>query len=271
MSTPPSNRPPEEQLSRIDELLADRAVFGLDTDEEAELQDLLDRQPEQSTEAFDLAAAALWLAQGSASEPMPEGLRDMVADQIAPVQPRPSSPDPLSKVTGPKVGGWTGALLAVAASLLIGLWLGSPAAEPTIDLADARATLTQQSGVTLVAWSATDDPSAVGVAQEDRAEADWGDVVWSDSDQQGYMRFRGLAANDPTVEQYQLWIFDSARDDAHPVDGGVFDIEENGDGEQIVPIQAKLPVSKAVMFAITVERPGGVVVSDRSRLPLLAK
>ena len=38
-----------------------------------------------------------------------------------------------------------------------------------------------------------------------------------------------------------------------------------------MPIEAKLPVSNAVMFAITVERPGGVVVSDRSRLPLLAK
>jgi hypothetical protein len=31
-----------------------------------------------------------------------------------------------------------------------------------------------------------------------------------------------------------------------------------------------LPIAKPTLFAITVERPGGVVVSDRSRLPLLA-
>ena len=52
-----------------------------------------------------------------------------------------------------------------------------------------------------------------------------GDVVWSGDLQRGYMRFRGLPKNDPAVFQYQLWIFDSERDAATPVDGGVFDIE----------------------------------------------
>ena len=118
-----------------------------------------------------------------------------------------------------------------------------------------------------VAWGAQSDASLDEGLKGDSA---YGDVVWSDATQTGYMRFRGLKANDPAVEQYQLWVFDAERDDKHPVDGGVFDIPAGVD-EAIVPIDAKLPVSKAVLFAITVERPGGVVVSDRSRLPLLAE
>jgi anti-sigma-K factor RskA len=85
------------------------------------------------------------------------------------------------------------------------------------------------------------------------------------------MLFRGLKSNDPSQSQYQLWIFDANRDDRYPVDGGVFDIPAGGTGEIIVPISARLNIDKVTLFAITVERPGGVVVSDRSRLPLLAK
>jgi len=86
------------------------------------------------------------------------------------------------------------------------------------------------------------------------------------------MRLRGLAANDPIVEQYQLWIFDADRDAAHPVDGGVFDVAaSSADGELCIPIDARLPIGKPTLFAITVEKPGGVVVSTRERLPLLAK
>jgi hypothetical protein len=38
-----------------------------------------------------------------------------------------------------------------------------------------------------------------------------------------------------------------------------------------VPIRARLPVGKPVLFVITVERPGGVVVSSRERIALVAK
>ena len=81
------------------------------------------------------------------------------------------------------------------------------------------------------------------------------------------MRFVGLAPNDPTVEQYQLWIFDRAQPEATPIDGGVFDVVAD---EAVVAIDAKLPVVEPYLFAVTVERPGGVVVSDRSRLTALA-
>ena len=82
------------------------------------------------------------------------------------------------------------------------------------------------------------------------------------------MTIRGLPINDRAKEQYQLWIIDPSRDEK-PVDGGVFDIASVG--ESIVAIQAKLRVDRPTVFAIRVEKPGGVVVSDQKRLPLLAK
>jgi anti-sigma-K factor RskA len=82
------------------------------------------------------------------------------------------------------------------------------------------------------------------------------------------MRFVGLAPNDPTQFQYELWIFDKARDQAFPVDGGVFDVTSNG--EVIVAINPKLHVNDLGMFAVTVEKPGGVVVSKRERIVVTA-
>lgn len=82
------------------------------------------------------------------------------------------------------------------------------------------------------------------------------------------MRFVGLAVNDPRQLQYQLWIFDKNRDQAFPVDGGVFDITPAG--EVIAPITAKLPVGEPMLFAVTVEKPGGVVVSKRERIVVTA-
>ena len=96
-----------------------------------------------------------------------------------------------------------------------------------------------------------------------------GDVVWSTAEQRGYLRFVDLAVNDPAREQYQLWIFDVAQDERYPVDGGVFDVASSG--EVVVAIDSKLAIQEATLFAITVEKPGGVVVSSRERLPLLAQ
>ena len=61
------------------------------------------------------------------------------------------------------------------------------------------------------------------------------------------------------TQQYQLWIVDPERA-AQPVDGGVFDVQA-GTREVIIPINAKLAVNNPAAFAITLEKPGGVVVS----------
>jgi hypothetical protein len=97
-----------------------------------------------------------------------------------------------------------------------------------------------------------------------------GDVVWDSHAQRGFLRLHGFVPNDPQRAQYQLWIFDAARDDRYPVDGGVFDVPPGRD-EVIVPMHPTLAVSRPVAFAITVERPGGVVVSGREKVVAFAK
>ena len=96
-----------------------------------------------------------------------------------------------------------------------------------------------------------------------------GDIVWSDAKQAGYIRITGLPKNDPTKSQYQLWIVDEDQDPKTPIDGGVFDA--SSDGEIVIPINAKIRVKGAKVFAITVERPGGVVVSKQEKVAALAK
>ncbi len=133
----------------------------------------------------------------------------------------------------------------------------TPKAPPLTEQRDQL--LANAPDVTKLEWTATADPNAQGAK---------GDVVWSEKEQRGYMRFVGLTPNDATKFQYQLWIFDKDRDDKFPVDGGVFDVSSTG--EVIVPISAKLKVNEAALFAVTVEKPGGVVVSSRERIVVTA-
>ena len=150
-----------------------------------------------------------------------------------------------------------------AAAILAAAFLGWSALTPSgdITLSERRTQLVASAqDVLSLEWTATEDSAATGAS---------GDVAWSSAEQAGYMRFRGLKANDPTVTQYQLWVFDAKRDERYPVDGGVFDIPTDAT-EIVVPIAAKIFVSQPTLFAVTVEAPGGVVVSSRERIVLLA-
>ena len=62
--------------------------------------------------------------------------------------------------------------------------------------------------------------------------------------------------------------FDAGRDKRYPVDGGVFDVPANT-AEVVIPIRAALMVRKPAAFAVTVEKPGGVVVSGREHVVAL--
>ena len=104
--------------------------------------------------------------------------------------------------------------------------------------------------------------------EDNSGEGVTGDVVWDTDKQLGSMKISGLPKNDPSTEQYQLWIIEESGRE-HPVDGGVFDI--NQDGVVFVVMQPKLLTTKPKQFAITIEKPGGVVVSKLEKLPLLAK
>lgn len=165
---------------------------------------------------------------------------------------------------------WSGWAAAAAAALVAAIGWWRPLPEPQVrtvevpvevpargpDLTEVRAA----ADLIEVPWTALEDP-AVG-------ETSGGEVLWSNQLQAGYMIFEGLAANDPSQFQYQLWIFDGNQDEAHPIDGGVFDVDAGG--RAMVPIDAKLGVTRPTLFAITVEKPGGVVVSSRERLALIA-
>jgi hypothetical protein len=167
---------------------------------------------------------------------------------------------------------WSGWIVAAAACVALAFTaLRQPAPSgpaPVVDVAAARQGF-------IAACSAQSDPAFV--------RAEWGpgntpdqvrgDVVWSDQQQRGYLRFAGLPVNDPEKWVYQLWIFDAQGDDRYPVDGGVFNIAsvDPKTGEAIVEIDPKIKVGKGVMFAVTIEKPGGVVVSDRSKIVALAR
>lgn len=96
-----------------------------------------------------------------------------------------------------------------------------------------------------------------------------GEVLWDASRGGGYVKLAGLPVNDPKREQYQLWIFDGTRDERYPVDGGVFNVRP--DGEVELWIRVPIPVRKAALFAVTVEKAGGTVVSDRGRIVAIGK
>jgi hypothetical protein len=235
---------------RLEDLLAQRATAGLDEAEAVELARLLERHPGVDAESFDRTAAAIHLGQLPACEPLPAHLRRALV--AAGTKSVAGAPRRRAERPWP----W----LAAAAALLVavaGWW--PRIAEPPAPSAERAALVT--AGATPIEWMATEDPAAAGAS---------GDVVWDAASQTGFLRIVGLAPNEPTRLQYQLWIFDRLRDERYPVDGGVFDIPAGG-SEVIVPIRARLPVGDATLFAVTVEAAGGVVVSTRERIVLVAQ
>lgn len=154
---------------------------------------------------------------------------------------------------------WIAAAAAIVAA--IAGWWPRAGEELTTQVAVQQLEATAEE-VTTVALSGTEDAT---VASEFA-----GEVIWSQSEQRGYMKLAGLAANDPAAEQYQLWIIDAERGE-YPVDAGVFDVPNDANGESTVPFIAKLAVYQPAAFAITVERPGGVVVSSQNRVAAIGK
>ena len=132
-------------------------------------------------------------------------------------------------------------------------------AEARPDIRQQRQQLMGSAGVIKADWKGGNMPDADKIS---------GDVVWSDAAQAGYIRLNGLPMNDKAKETYQLWIYDETQDKKTPIDGGVFDI--TSEGEVIIPIDAKLKARNPSTFAITVEKPGGVVVSKAEKVAALA-
>ncbi len=248
--------------TRLGELLADRALSGLAPEESTELDRLLAEMPDVDEWALDRAATALMVGLGGLQLESPPAsvrisLHQAAEDWVerAPVQRRREDDEPVVARIGSSWGGW--GWLAAAACLAIALVAWWPALRSG---ANSSTPAVGQADLVRLAWSAGPDQTGQGVT---------GEVVWSDETQSGYMEFRGLPALDRTQWQYQLWIVDPERD-KHPVDGGVFDIPADASGVVRVPIQAKLRVDDPAAFVVTVEQPGGVVVSSQERVALIA-
>jgi len=296
--TPPQGQPDEVMV----DLLVKQVTEGLSSDEQREL-DVLDSETASAyLRDFERAAAAVTLAASAGAEPLPAELAQRIARQAdghfaavtgtaakvssldaarnAQRDASSASPARAPRRSSPKTGAF--AWLAAAACLVLAVfgWMRPPAPVETPPIAvtspaitpaapplppaprsaaEERAAMLAKSDSVKVTLGPTKDPAAKGVS---------GDVVWDPATQKGFLHFVGLASNDPAVHQYQVWIFDAARDQRYPIDGGVFDVPADAN-EVVIPINASLAVSKVAAFAVTVEKPGGVVVSARQHVVAL--
>jgi hypothetical protein len=294
-------RPQDQPDEAMVDLLIKQVTEGLSPAEQRAL-DVLDSEVASAySRDLERAAAAVVLAGSSTQQPLPAALAERVAQQAAAHFASPSKIGDLGAARAAAVDaartsassaasarpapranrygayGW----LAAAACLVLAIFawqrspsppvtpvaqqtpppvIAPPAEKPVPPTpAEERAALLAKSDSLKIPLAATKDPAAAGVT---------GDVVWDPVTQRGFLHFTGLAANDPAVHQYQIWIFDAGRDKRYPVDGGVFDVPANT-AEVVVPIRAELMVRKPAAFAVTVEKSGGVVVSGREHVVAL--
>ena len=252
----------ERNRERLLDLLVARASGALVNGDRDELDRLLAEFPDVSADEIELAAAAADLAfrveRGEHDEPLPDTLRQRIVADAPRHLPAGATVTRLQSRDAARPRRWFDAAgwYAAAAMLLLAVvfaWPERPASPPPAPtLAEQReALMSSATDLVQVAWV---PPEADGYRDVR------GDVVWSNERQAGFLRLSGMPVNQPTEEQYQLWIVDPGRD-AEPVDGGVFDIPA-GSEEVIIPIDPKLAVVQPAAFAITAEKPGGVVVSE---------
>lgn len=257
-------------MDRLLELLAARALEGLHETEAAELDRLLREHPEVDPHGFERAAAAVWVEAGVGTmEPMPAHLRNRIlsASGGAHVAPR-TEPDrgapPIQFWRRAAFLGWLAAAACIAFAV-IAWWprlFPTPVPAPHVPTAaERRQQLLARADTRALTCTPTGDPSTQGAA---------GDVVWSEALDEGYIRLRGLAANNASQEQYQLWVFDDRLPNGGPMPAGVFDAPADG-GEIVVPITPSLHVSNATVFAVSVEKPGGAPTPNAQRVAMTAQ
>lgn len=290
----------EVTKDRLFELLSDQTIFGLNEQESAEFEQLKNQFPDWREDfSFELTAAAINIAHLKTIEPLPAHLRSQIldsskqyfsfsdnAEKVLSIPLKAESnvqskteetADNIYGLQPPKRTFWQSLGWAVAAAacvaLALNIWTTRFRSLPEV----AQNPVVVQTPIPEL--SAAQKREQFLASAQDMVQTTWtsaknekeilGDIVWSNERQQGYMRFRGLPANDPNKESYQLWIVDETQNQKTPLSGGVFDVSATG--EVIIPIDAQLKVKKPKLFAVTKEKSGGVVVSDPSRIVAIAK
>ncbi len=279
----------EKEKEKMLELLSDKAVFGLTEAKLAELAALEEIFPEFQDESFELAAATIGMMNLDTSEPLPAHLRTKIAsdaeqffaaqkETVSTAEPSAEKEEfqktfafepkkPIWQWLGWAVAGFAGIALAV------NIWTTRL---NQVDIAKNPPTPTIAPKIEL---SRAQEREQLLASAKDTVQQNWGDldptkpknvqgdVVWSNSAQKGFVRFSNLPVNDKTKQTYQVWVFD--KNQKNPVSAGTFDVNENG--EVIVPINSALRIQVPIMFGVTAEKPGGVMVSDLKDVMAVAK
>lgn len=282
----------ETDKEKMLDLLILKATGGITKEESEQLIKLEEMYSEFKDDiSFELAAAAISLVDLSAEEQMPAHLQARILADAERFYGSPETEIKTLKDSGgeqeeefqktfdfePKRSIWQSLGWLVAAftciALAVVLWndyrrpkpevVQNPPPQitptPTPALGEQRQQLiASMPDVAQKNWSDFDPKKPLNVE---------GDVVWSNTAQKGFLRFKNLPINDKARETYQIWIFDETQ--KNPVSAGVFDANENG--EIIVPMNAAIKVSKPTMVGITVEKPGGVMVSGLEKVMAVAK
>jgi len=247
-----------ETYDRFEELDAGRALGDLSLDEVKEWQKLVKDQQSEKSSDFDWITVELEI-ENSETCPLPSSLVTRLKSTVpAFTNKEKRDPSPTQIVSIIPWLGW-----AAAACLLV--FFNLPDSDTPVPAPELTA---EQKLEALVREAPETQRLAFSPATDPYSEIS-GEVVWNDERQEGYMSLVNLPVNDPTKNQYQLWIVDPERDEL-PVDGGVFDIPEGSD-TAVIPIRNALQVSKPTLFVITLEQPGGVVKSKQEVVVALAK
>lgn len=271
---------------RLD-LLIKQAVYGLTEAEQQQLDDLEIQNENGPDETFAQTAAAIALLDVNQKEEMPSALRSKIladAYELFNAKEQPENAESADKtnevIYTPAAArrpfwDWFGWAVAAAACVVLAINIYTTRLKPNEIVNGPTPTPSPEKGLKpeqmreqLIASA----PDVVRVSVGAGTVKDikpTGDIVWSDAKQTGYLRLTGLPKNDPGQQTYQLWIVAGNQDPKTPVDGGIFDV--NSDGEVIIPISPKVKAVNPKAFAITIEKPGGVVVSTQEKVAALGK
>ncbi len=252
-------------MNRFEELEAGRILGDLDAGEYQEWE-ALSRDPRcKRDSSLELTASAIQteFLQGRQSELPPHLLEKLRADMAGFVAKAPVNivrPPAWRRILSAPQLGW-----GIAATFAILFLVKSFVQEPKSQVVVAPKPPSEAKDQLMRKASDLVESDFGGLADYRNMT---GRVIWSDALQEGYMTLTNLPVNDPAAKQYQLWIVDPDRDEK-PVDGGVFDIAAAGTA--VIPIRNPLTVTDPQAFVITMEQPGGVVVSKQQVVVAIAK
>lgn len=270
-------QPPTDVIERVIDLQIDQAVGSITETDLRELNALLAQYPQLRTEEYEYAAAAVERAfVKDDSDAMPAQVAARVIDAIHSLSSLPTATQGgspglrLTDATTPQLVshsrprfamlGWMAAAACLTIAAAVWFTRPAPVQPPVTQTASQKLQMFKDATPDLVQadWADWDDPEITGAT---------GTVYWSESQQTGFMEFANLTPNDPTQEQYQLWIIDERGLETR-VSGAIFNSDTAG--TTIVEIEPSIAIRNAALFAITIEQPGGVWVSDMKRRVVIA-